>query len=79
MSICPDCGKKIRGADKIKKNGVWKHHHTSRKKKQVKVTEQGLKFKRQPGVTRSWGVNPEGYNDDELLRRAVERRMGVRE
>lgn len=77
MSICPDCGKKIRGADKIKVNGIWMHHHTSRKNPHVKITEHGLKFKKHPNVTRAWGSNPEHYNDDQLLRRAVEKRMGV--
>ena len=78
MSICPKCGKKIRGADKIKVKGVWRHHHTSRKKKEVKQTEHGLKFKPHPNVQRSWGANPDGYNDEQLLRRAVERSMGVK-
>ena len=72
MSICPECGKKISGSNKIKIKGVLRHHHTSRKKKRVKVTEYGLKFKDHPGVQRAWGSNPEGYNDDQLIRRAVE-------
>lgn len=67
MSICPQCSKKIRGADKIKVKGVWRHHHTSRKKKEVKITEYGLKFKK----------HPNGYTDEQLLKRAVEKSMGV--
>jgi hypothetical protein len=77
MSVCPECGKKIKGADKIKVKGVWRHHHNSVKKLNVKQTEHGLKFKKPGNVQRSWGVNPEHYSDDQLLKRAVERRMGV--
>jgi|GEM_PF-3746246 len=76
--ICYLCGKNIRGADKIKVRGNWIHkHHSPIKKKNVKVTEHGLKFKKTPSVTRAWGVNPEHYNNDQLLKRAVERSMGV--
>jgi len=77
MSICPTCGKRVKGADKVKKKGVWRHHHSSRKKVEVKQTEYGLKFKKHPNVPRSWGVNPDRYTDDQLLKRAVERSMGI--
>jgi uncharacterized protein (DUF1786 family) len=40
MSICPECGKKVRGADKVRIKGIWRHHHTSIKKPEKIKTEQ---------------------------------------
>ena len=60
MLICPKCGKKISGADKIKVKGVWRHHHTSIKK----LVRDHVKLE---GIVKS-----ENLSDDQLIRRAVE-------
>ncbi len=33
MPICPVCKKMVRRSDRVKTNGVWRHHHSSIKKK----------------------------------------------
>ena len=59
---CPTCKKTIVRTDKVKRNGVWYHHHSPVQKKNVKMTEYGL--------------NPDKYTDEQLLRRALEKRYG---
>jgi len=73
--ICWVCGKQIHGADKKKvPSKGWIHKHHTSIKINVKQTENhGLKFKPKPGVNRAWGLNPERYTDEQLIRRMVQR------
>jgi hypothetical protein len=43
MSICPECGKKISGANKIKIKGVWRHQHSS-VRKPAKIKRRNLEL-----------------------------------
>jgi hypothetical protein len=59
MSICPECGKKIRGANKIKIRGVWRHHHSSvRKPAKIK--------------TRNLELENTHLTEEQLIKRLVE-------
>jgi hypothetical protein len=54
------CGKKIRGADKIKIKGVWLHKHHTSIKKPAKIKSRNLEMENSK------------LSDDQLIKRLAE-------
>lgn len=47
MSICPNCGKRVKGDNKKKKGGIWRHKKCNKEARKVyqKRNKKGFTFR----------------------------------